>query len=291
MRTTEFIHSSGRPIGVIEFGDADAERVVVLSHPAPGSALFDPDPAVTAAHGVRLIALDRPGYGASALHRDGSCGTVADAADDIAQYLAAQGVTRVGVGGWSAGGRVALALDANHPGLVDGVAVVATPAPDSEVPWVGDDNRAMMATLATLAPGEATAALAAQFSGMVGEHPTGAGIVGLLVSDDADAAALAAARDRVVGMLDRAVLQGAAGMAADIVSYSIRHLGFDVGNVHANTLLTYGLADSVVGTAHGRWYLGRIARAELELVPGAGHLVVVAQWDRILAHLAPGSRP
>ncbi|QHO68904.1 alpha/beta fold hydrolase [Marisediminicola antarctica] len=289
MRTTEFAHSSGRLIGVVEFGDPDAARTVVLSHPAPGSAQFDPDPAVTDAHGIRLIALDRPGYGTSGLHADGSAGTVADAADDIAEYLAAHGIGRVGAVGWSAGGRVALALAARHPQLVDRVAVVATPAPDAEVPWVGEENRAMNAQLAALPPGEATASLRAQFANLVGEYPRGIDIVGMLSADEADAALLEQIRDRLVAMLDRAVLHSVRGIAADIVSYSVRDLDFDERDLRAPTLLVYGLADSVVGAEHGRWHLAKVPHSELELIPGAGHLVIVPRWDRILRHVAPES--
>jgi len=289
MRTTEFANSAGRLIGVVEFGDPDAARTVVLSPPAPGSAQFDPDPAVTDAHGIRLIALDRPGYGTSGLHEDGSAGTVSDAADDIAEYLGAHGIGTAGAVGWSAGGRVALALAARHPQLVDRVAVVATPAPDAEVPWVGEENRAMNAQLAALPPGQATAALRAQFANLVGEYPRGADIVGMLSADEADAALLEQIRDRIVAMLDRAVLHSVRGIAADIVSYSVGDLDFDEGDVRARTLLVYGLADSVVGAEHGRWHLAKVPHSELEFFPGAGHLVIVPRWDRILRHVAPGS--
>jgi pimeloyl-ACP methyl ester carboxylesterase len=45
--------------------------------------------------------------------------------------------------GWSAGGRVALALAARHPDVVRSVAVVCTPAPDDEVAWVPEEYRTM----------------------------------------------------------------------------------------------------------------------------------------------------
>lgn len=185
-------------------------------------------------------------------------------------------------------GRVALALAAGHPQVVDRVAVVATPALDAEVPWVGEENRAMNARLSELPPAEATAALRAQFAGFVGECPRGADIVGMLGADEADAAPLEQIRDRIVAMLDRAVLHSVRGIAPDIVSYSARDLGFDEGDVRARTLLVYGLADSVVGEEHGRWHLGKFPHSELELIPGAGHLVIVRQWDRILRHVTPG---
>ena len=61
---------------------------------------------------------------------------MATAADDLAGVLDCLPVERVGVVGWSAGGRVALALAARRPDLVDRVVVLATPAPDEEVPRI-----------------------------------------------------------------------------------------------------------------------------------------------------------
>ncbi len=50
-----------------------------------------------------------------------------------------------------------------------------------------------------------------------------------------------------------------------------------------------GDADPVVGTAHARWWQRSLASARVELVPGAGHLVLLPLWGRVLSHLAPGS--
>ena len=110
----------GRQVKVYDLTpDAPAGAPVVLfCHAAPGSGDFDPDPAVTAARGVRLIAVDRPGYGGSDAVGDDEFATVALAADDAAAALEAvlaPGAT-AGVVGWSAGGRVALALAERRPG-------------------------------------------------------------------------------------------------------------------------------------------------------------------------------
>lgn len=287
MEASTFRNGSGRVIGVTEFGDRDAEHIVVLSHPAPGSSFFNPDPVATAAHSVRVIAVDRPGYGDSELHADGSSGTVVDAATDIADYLATQHIGRVGAVGWSAGGRIALALAATHPALVDRVAVVATPAPDEDVPWVGDENRAMSRSLALLRPGEATSALVSLFAQMVGTDPAGEKLLPFLGTDAADAEVRDDASVRLATMLDRAVTQGVIGMAADIVSYTIRDWGFDPGSVAARTLLLYGGADSLLTGAHARWYETHLPDSEVEMVPGTGHLLVVPMWDRVLSYLVP----
>src|SRR5687767_15678689 len=117
------------------------ERVVVLCHSAPGAGIFDPDPAETRARNVRLLSVDRPGYGGSHPVAAGAWATVASAADDLAVVLDGLHGERAGVVGWSAGGRVALALAARRPDLVDRVVVMATPAPNEAVKWIPDEHQ------------------------------------------------------------------------------------------------------------------------------------------------------
>lgn len=54
----------GRQMAYSEWGALDGEPVVVL-HGAPGSRLFCPDEQATEAARVRLLTIDRPGYGRS----------------------------------------------------------------------------------------------------------------------------------------------------------------------------------------------------------------------------------
>jgi pimeloyl-ACP methyl ester carboxylesterase len=286
VETSLFTLASGRRVGVSEFGDPNAERVIVLSHPAPGSSVFDPDPAVTAGREVRVIALDRPGYGESELDEPIS---VARAAEDIAEYLAAQKISTVGAAGWSAGGRIVLALAAAHPDLVDRVAVIASPAPDDGVPWVGE-RRPLLDALAALPPKEAFTTFLGQFNQFFGEHPTAESQLGQLQTPGVDDGMTEVGTQRVLEMLHHAMAQGNAGAVADIISYMLLDLGFSLDDVRAKTLLLYGGADSIIGGAHGRWYQKHLADARLEMVPNAGHLLMIGAWDRVLSHLAPGSK-
>ena len=135
----------GRAAGVQIFGDPVADRFVVFCHPSPGSALLDPDPELTNRWGVHVVGLDRPGYGSSAPLPDDTPPSIADRADDLAEYLQVvqsearavdAGAPRTfAVVGWAAGGRVALALAARYPRLVDRLVVIATPAPPSAGAW------------------------------------------------------------------------------------------------------------------------------------------------------------
>jgi pimeloyl-ACP methyl ester carboxylesterase len=278
----------GRTVAVHDLtpnAPADAP-VVLLCHSAPGSGSFDPDPEATTAAGVRLIGVDRPGYGGSAPVKDGFA-TIGLAADDAAAVLAdllPPGAT-AGVAGWSAGGRVALALAARLPELVGRVGVIAAPAPDEEVPWYGDENRAMVDALRGLPPADVTARLATMFEGLL----AGAGdeaLLGLAGVADADADVLTASvRERLRAMLGAATAQGVTGMVADLAGYTLADWGFTPSQITADVLLVYGADDERVPPAHGEWFRDRLPSAELQLWPGVGHLVVVPAWGRVLEHL------
>jgi pimeloyl-ACP methyl ester carboxylesterase len=232
---------------------AAEERVIVFCHGDPGAGIFDPDPAATRASNVRLLSVDRPGYGGS---QPRAAVTVASAADDLATVLDSIGVDRAGVVGWSAGGRVALALAARRPDLVDRVAVVATPAPGERLHL----------------PAELDA-------------PDDLRLLGLGAADD-DVLRSDGVRQRLDEMLRAALAQGTRGLVADIAAHG-RPWGFEPEAVRAETLLLYGSHDPVAHPRHGRWFEARLPAARLEVVPDAGHLVVVPAWSRVLSHLAP----
>jgi pimeloyl-ACP methyl ester carboxylesterase len=264
--------------------------VVVMCHSAPGAGIFDPDPQETRARNVRLVSVDRPGYGGSQPVSAGAWATVESAADDLAFVLDSLYLERVGVVGWSAGGRVALALAARRPDLVERLVVIATPAPDSEVPWIADEQRAELERLGALSPEEAHANLRASLASLVPEYPHTPESLWLLGAGPADEGALRAngVRARLGEMLQAAFAQGADGLASDIAGYCLQPWGFEPQSVEAETLLLYGARDALAGVDHGRWWKSQLPNARLEVVPGAGHLLVVPMWARALSHLVPG---
>ena len=130
----------GRTVAVDVTGPDDGP-VVVLFHAAPGSRHFDPDPVATAAAGVRLITLDRPGYGGSDPLPLDTVPTIDRFADDAVAVLDELGVTDAVLAGWSAGGRIAAAVAARRPELAATAFIIATPAPDDDVPWIPEEQR------------------------------------------------------------------------------------------------------------------------------------------------------
>lgn len=291
----------GRRLGVTGTGDPAVARVVVFCHAAPGASGFDPDPEVTSAWGVHMITADRPGYGSSTALADDVRPSIADRADDLADYLGRvlqqareSGRTpldKVGVIGWSAGGRIALALAARHPGLVDRVSVVATPAPNSAVRWIPEEFVTALREVQRLPLPEGKARLRSMLEQ---QAPGGAAPVEALASGEADLAALerTGLRGRLERMLRQAYEQGTIGVADDVLSYAEDDWGFEPRHVQAPVQLVYGAKDPIVTSAHGRWYRRHLPHARLTVVPRAGHLVVASAWERILEHVDPqhGSR-
>jgi pimeloyl-ACP methyl ester carboxylesterase len=290
---SNFALRGGRTVAVHELATPDdrdgTSRTIVFFHAAPGAGNFDPDPAETAARNVRLIALDRAGYGGSEPVASGEWASVDRAVEDAAEVLRDRGIDRVSTVGWSAGGREALAMAARYPDLVERVAVIATPAPDEQVPWVPPEQRAGLEALRGTPVDAVHAALVEQMGAMVPPDPSDPSAVGVVGGGPADEPALSrdGARQRVSAMLAEAFAQGAVGMAADVAGYALRPWGFEPGDVRQKALLIYGAQDRLAGARHGRWWQERLPNARLEMVPDGGHLVVIPMWKRVLSFLAP----
>ncbi len=277
--TTTLSLPDGRRIAVDSTGPAHGPAVVLMQA-APGSRRFDPDPASTAAAGVRLVTIDRPGYGGSDPLPAGTAPTITQFADDAAAALDQLGIADAAVVGWSAGGRVGAALVARRPELVRALVLAGTPAPDDEVPWIPEEQRPFIKLMRS-DPVGCLPALVAQLAEMAGAPGTA-----LVSAGEADAAALAAdpqLRDAIDAMVAEGFVQGPIGLALDLVSYTAVPWGFDPAAIGAPTVCAYGADDPNVPPDHGAWWAERIPEAALWEVPATGHLVLGPIWNRLLA--------
>src|SRR5215510_9483405 len=96
--------ADGRRVAWSEWGRAKGPPVLLL-HRNPGSRLLDPDSAATAASELRLLTVDRPGYGGTDPVVDP---TAAAASSDVASVVGELGLKGVALIGWSGGGLFAL---------------------------------------------------------------------------------------------------------------------------------------------------------------------------------------
>jgi|AntDeeMinimDraft_5_1070356.scaffolds.fasta_scaffold01083_7 pimeloyl-ACP methyl ester carboxylesterase len=119
---------AGRTVAYTEYGDPTG-RPAVLLHGTPGSRRFGGLFAPAAAEqGVRLLAVDRPGYGDSEAWPERS---IADIGVVVAAVLDDAGVEQAGIIGFSGGGPHALAVAATHPDRVSSVDVISGSTPSS----------------------------------------------------------------------------------------------------------------------------------------------------------------
>ena len=234
---------------------------------------------VTAAAGVRLITIDRPGYGGSDLTAEAV--TIPSLADDAAMVLHELGATDVAAVGWSAGGRLAMALAARHPDLVRSVDLLAAPAPDEDVPWYPEEVRPMVDALRQ-DPDGAVAAMTPMLAPMTSDAAGAVGQLGVGPADEALLLERPGLLDGVTAMLTEAFRAGAGGLAADIVSYTVHDWGFDPRAVGVPVRCWYGADDQLVTPAHGEWWCDQALDSSLRVVGGVGHLVPYVVWADVL---------
>lgn len=265
--------ADGRSLAWASWGRQDGQPVVLL-HRAPGSRLFDPDPEATAAAGVRLLTLDRPGYGGTSAVSDP---WRRDAANDVVALLDVLELDRVALVGWSGGGQFAVEAAAALEDRVRSLSLVATPAPDEEVPWLDDDMRGLAE--AVRADPVAAMPTVLQAVSFIADHPDE-----MAASDpgpaDEELRNSPGVLDDLVTMMREGLRAGPHGSAFDVVTGSRRD-PLPLDRVRVPVQLWYGEED-VIGVEHGRWYAERMSDATLKVVPGAGHLLPLAHWREIL---------
>jgi pimeloyl-ACP methyl ester carboxylesterase len=281
----QFELKSGRRIGVSVLGDPIATRLVVLCLPTPAAGPFDPDPEVTSREPIRLIQIDRPGYGGSDVLPDGVRPTVELFSDDIAEYLRnVKSIARelsglefgpAAVVGWSFGGAVATMLAARHPDLIDRLVIVGAPRPQK---IRAGERYSVIGELRKHGIERTFASLRATLDD--DGHPA---LIHLGVDDgDPDLEPLGV-RGRLDRMLDAGWAQGSAGMATDRIAVRERGWLDAVGSVQQETLLVYGAEDQVATTRDAVWFERHIRRPSRVTVPDAGRLVLFRAWSDILA--------
>jgi len=251
----------GRRLAFADYGPRDGVACIVLSG-MPGSRLAPAwafPQGLLADRGVRLLGVDRPGYGRS----DPNPGMSAlGVADDVGVLCAAVGLDRVAVLGISVGAPFALACAVRLPQRVSSL-LLSSPMG----PWELPETRAGMSrrnrryfTLAHRAPALSRAAcwLWAKMAlvGLRGDHDRLLRRLakGLPPPDWEVLAEVAADPQRWDRFIDDTVesfRQGGAGVRADLAVAS-RPWGFQLRQVSVPTWLWHGAADQDVPIAAAR---------------------------------------
>ena len=283
----------GRALAVDDVGDPRGRPLLYL-HGTPGSRRArHPDDGVAAGLGVRLLALDRPGYGGSDPQPPGA--TPADLAADVGVLLDRLGVATAAVLAWSGGVLDGLAVAAG--GRADRLTIVSGLVPrqaydDPDVRAAAAGRLDLLAFADATAPGE----LGAEVAPLLAPHPCDHALAlehQAAQRDAVDAAEVASVpglADTLAAALVEGVRRGLDGVAADVEAQN-RPFPVDLGAVTCPVTLWWGDADAVTPVAFARWYARRLPAATLTTFPGAGHYLAVARWADLLTAATAASAP
>jgi pimeloyl-ACP methyl ester carboxylesterase len=279
----------GRILSFDDVGDP-AGTPVLYVHGTPDSRRArHPDDGLAARAGVRLVAVDRPGFGGSSGHRAGTLGSFGDDAVALADQL---GVEVWRLFAWSAGAPYALAVAARHPARVARTAIAAGLVPFEAYATEGilddaDGGRHLVAELgAELGP----AGLAEMAAPMIAPYPCDPTLALEHVTEQltpdrrAVLEAIPGALDALAAGVADSVAQGLGGIERDL-ELQVEAPDVSWSAVAGPVDLWYGSRDSTAPPAFGEWWADALPDATLHVFPGEGHLIALTRWVAILATL------
>ncbi|WP_135854284.1 alpha/beta fold hydrolase [Halorussus salinus] len=254
---------------------------VALFHGTPGSHLLGELYAEEARRrGVRLLAIERPGYGDSTPWPDR---TPTDAAEYLRAVLDDAGVSDVGLVAFSGGAAHALAVGATCDELVREIDLVSGAAP----PSLADETPAAIRLLGTLAERTPRA-----FRGLVGvqtwvaERGPSSVVVGQYTADTdevPDEEAAVVRRDFVRALGDRCE-----GMRTESAQ-AVEEWDFSLADVTVPVRLWHGARDENVPVAGARRLGERLPDAETTVFEDEDHLTTLLRSrSEVLGQQASG---
>jgi pimeloyl-ACP methyl ester carboxylesterase len=277
----------GRLLGYLEQGDP-AGKPVILCHGNPGSRnLVHPDPSIASSLGLRVISVDRPGFGLSD-YQPGR--RVLDWPNDVARLADALNIERFAVLGSSAGGPFAMACAVAMPERVTVLALVSSMGDMGArgakrgmntqlkvlftlgrlLPW--HFLRLPMGQLATLSrkdmPGLVKRTLAAFPPADVRAYETIPGM-----------------REMMETAYREMFRSGGRGSALDL-ALALKPWGFRASDVRVPVQFWHGEEDTNVSMAQAQALAAELPDCRTTYVPSAGHFLIFSRWREILNGLA-----
>jgi pimeloyl-ACP methyl ester carboxylesterase len=244
--------------------------------------LFCPDERATAAAGVRLITLDRPGFGRSDARPGRSLLSWVDDYVEVARQLELDACPIIG---WSGGGPYALACAVRAPEVVSAVGLAASDGPWDEVPGALDalpaEVRAIRRELVA-DPGSVVDVVRARPAWYADDWERMFASVGTLGDDPDDV--LMSQSDVLEPMkvwMGEGARQGAEGYVEDWIA-ELGPWGFSLADIDLPVFVWWGEADRLVDRAHTEYLAAAIPGASLLTYPGEGHLFPVTHWAETL---------
>jgi pimeloyl-ACP methyl ester carboxylesterase len=247
---------------VLGFLGTPLSRLAHLGQEAPEAA------------GVRLILVDRPGYGLSDFQ---SGRALLDWPGDVTRLADSLGLERFAVLGMSGGGPHAAACGYALADRVSAVGLVSSPGPVWDRPQLRyslPPHRQPLVELAARDPDAAAKVLLDDCRATLERIARG--------EDPGDGSVDPALRER----LRAATLEATAeGYAHDLLILFVLPWGFAPEEISVPTLIWHGDRDPAVPLAVAEFYASAIPKSSLTVLAGEGHLILWSHAREILAAL------
>lgn len=274
----------GRELGYADFAP-DASHAVLWCHGGPGSRLeANAFAADAGARGLRIVGIDRPGYGLSTPRPGRSIEACVPDVIAVADHL---GIDTFHVVGVSTGGAYALATAATNPSRVRGVvaccALTDMRDADARASMTGDGSIANIWNASSRE--EALDYARGQFGDDGSKMLTAAGENAPLAEADmamfTDPAFLAGMMEAVPPMF----AWGVQGYTDDRLADGPGWGGFDVHAVTCPVVVLHGTADTICPPINGETTARLVPNAHLRWAEGDGHFSVVRHVPDVLLEM------
>jgi pimeloyl-ACP methyl ester carboxylesterase len=258
------IWGPGDGFPILGFGGTTMSRLAHLGHEAPEAA------------GVRLILVDRPGYGLSDFQPGRK---LLDWPADVVQLADALGIDSFAVFGMSGGGPHAAACGYALADRVTTVGLVSSPGPvwdRPELRYSLPPHRQPLVELAARDPEAAARKLLEDCRAELEEASREA--------RDGDVAD-PELRARLRAALLETAARGPEGYAHDLFILFVSPWGFAPEEIRVPVSIWHGDRDPAVPLGVGRFYDRTIPDSSLHVLPGEGHLLLWSHAEEILSAL------
>lgn len=276
----------GRDVGFAEYGVADGRPLVWLPG-TPGCRWSFPAPELAAQLGLRVIVVERPGFGRSSPQPGRR---IVDFPADLVAVADRLGLDRFPIAGWSGAGPYLLAAGSALRERIERIAMVACIGP---LDGAGSERGMALTRRAGLALIRRSPSLAASVASIVLDPRRDvARFYGAMVRGLGEADQRILARPEVwAAQLERvaeALRPGVAGFVEE-VAIAARPWGFPLESVHVPVRIWHGSDDRSTPLSMARHVAARLPNAELCVFDGEGHFLVTEHAAKIFSWAGTGA--